>query len=88
MSNTFYKVGEKYFIRTISNYFTGKLIDVNEKELLLSDAAWIPETARFSTSLKEGIFNEIEPYFENVIINKDAIVDASIWSHDLPRTQK
>lgn len=86
--NSPYVLGEKYFIRTISNYFTGKLVSIHERSLVLSDAAWIPDTGRFSDSLKTGQFNEVEPYPGEVIVNMDAIVDASVFNHELPRQQK
>jgi len=85
-----YKVGEKVFIRTITMYYTGRVVKVTDGELVLKKAAWIPDTKRFMNTLEEGDFNEVEPYPDEflVIINKGAIVDCCNWPHDLPRIQK
>lgn len=85
-----YEVGANYFIRTVTNFYTGKLVAVTDKELVLKDAAWIADTGRFADALEKGTLNEVEPYPDGtrVIVNRDAICDASIWKHALPRTQK
>ena len=56
-----YEIGKKYLIRTVTHYYTGKLQKVYNQELVLSDAAWIPDTDRFYNCLKDGILKEIEP---------------------------
>ena len=85
-----YKVGENYFIRTVTHHYTGKLIRVTAKELVLMDAAWIADDGRFMNALRDGTLNEIEPFPDNqeVIIGRGAILDATIWKHKLPREQK
>lgn len=84
-----YKIGENYFIRTVTHFNTGKLIRVTAKELVLKDAAWIADTGRFMQAIKDGTLNEVEPYpdGEEVVIGRGAIVDAVIWRHKLPREQ-
>lgn len=84
------QVGNKVFIRAVTNYVTGKVIEVCKDEIVLVDAAWIADTGRFSNALKSGasLFNEIEPYPLPVTIGRGAIVDATHWPHDLPREQK
>jgi hypothetical protein len=79
-----FKIGEKYFIRTVTNYFTGKLEEIYEKELVLSTAAWIADTGRYSEFLKNGTPSEVEPILGNVIVSRGSIIDAVIWTHDLP----
>lgn len=78
------------FIRTVTHYYTGKIVDVNKKEVALIDAAWVADTGRFSAALEKGEFDEVEPYPPEltVIINRDVIVDAIEWRHDLPRDRK
>jgi len=85
-----YVIGKKYLIRTVTMIYTGKLEKIFEHELVISTAAWIAETARWADSIKTGKFNEIEPYPENseVVIGRDAILDATIVEWELPRTQK
>jgi hypothetical protein len=85
---TFFVIGEKYLIRTVTMIYTGKLADQSATELKLIDAAWIPETTRWADCLLKGEFLEVEPYPNEVVLFKAAIVDCSVWRHDLPRTQK
>ena len=87
---TFFKVGEQYFIRTVTMYYTGNLIAQNENELLLSNCAWIADTGRFTEALKTGEFSEVElfPADAEVGICKGAILDFHVWKHELPNAQK
>ena len=83
-----YKVGKSYFIRGVTYHYVGRLVEITEKELVLEDAAWVADSGRFATALKSGELSEVEPYPNKVIINRTAIMDASLWPHDLPRSQK
>lgn len=85
---TAYEVGKSYLIRTVTFYYTGRLKRITPKELVLEDAAWIADTGRFYDCLKNGTFNEVEPYAEPVIVSRDGIIDATEWTHELPRKQK
>ena len=81
-------VGEQYLIRTVTMTQTGRLVYIDDKELLLEDAAWIADTGRFADAIKTGNFNEVEPFESGVIINRSAIVDATLFKNSLPRSQK
>lgn len=83
-------IGENYLIRTVTMIYTGKLTKVYNKELVLVDCAWIPETERWADSVREGTFKEVEPYpdGDEVIINREAILDITKVSWELPRRQK
>ena len=81
-------VGEKVFIRTVTMHYTGSVVEVNDLDVLLEDAAWIADSGRFATALKDGTLKEVEPFPENVSVFLGAIVDVSPWNHDLPREQK
>lgn len=71
-----YEVGENYLIRTVTNYYTGTLVAVHEHELVIENAAWIPDTGRFADALKTESFNEVEPYPDGaVIIGRGALID-------------
>ena len=72
---TFLEIGKVYLIRTVTMIYTGRLKAHSKNEMLLSEAAWIAETERWSKSCKEEIFKEVEPYFRDVIIYKGAILD-------------
>lgn len=81
-----FKLNKKYFIRTVTLYYTGELIDMDENFLVLQHVSWIGDTGRFNNALNSGEFSEVEPYPENakVIVNKASIVDACEWQHELP----
>ena len=83
-----FQEGKKYFIRCVTHHCVGELIEQDKKFLVLKNASWIADTGRFHNCLKDGIFDEIEPYVENVIVAKGAIVDATLWKHNLPKEQK
>lgn len=81
------RVGCKVFIRTVTNYYTGRIVLLTKDEVVLDDCAWIAWTKRFSESMSHGEFDEIEPYPDGVLVSvgRGAIVDACAWSHALPR---
>lgn len=77
-SNPFLEIGTVYFIRTVTHYFTGRLIWVGEKELAIEDACWIADTGRFNEFLKDkNKVNESEPFPEGstVVIGRGALID-------------
>ena len=83
-----YKIGEAYFIRTVTHHFTGKLAAVYPTELVLEDCAWIADDGRFADALKNKEFSEVEPYPDGqVVIGRGSIIDASIVGV-CPRKQK
>ena len=87
-SNDFWQIGKAYLIRTVTMHLIGKLKAINNKELLLDDAVWVADSGRFHNALKDGELNEIEPFIDQVILNRDCIVDATIWNHTIPDNQK
>lgn len=82
-----FKIGQAYLFRLVTLYYTGRVVKVTPKEIILEDAAWIADTGRFSDALKTGKLNEIEP-IGTVIIGRGAVIDASLWTHKLPMEQK
>ena len=84
-----YDVGKNYLVRTVTMILTGRLVEVGPQELVLEDAAWIADTERWWDSLSTGKLREVEPYPEGrVIVGRGGIIDACVWAHALPRTQK
>ena len=82
-------VGKNVFIRTVTHYYTGRLVSQGDKFLVLESAAWIADTGRFSDALRTGELNEVEPFPPGpVYISMGAIVDISIWSGVLPLVKK
>ena len=85
-----WKIGSNYFIRTVTHHYTGKLVAVFEKELVLLNAAWIADNGRFMQAVATGSFEEIEPFpwDTEVIIGRGSVIDAVVISFSLPRSQK
>jgi len=83
-------IGENYLIRTVTMIYTGKLTKVYDKELVVVDCAWIPETKRWADTVSKGVFEEVEPYPDGseVIINREAVLDITKVNWKLPREQK
>ena len=79
-----YRIGCSYLVRTVTNYFSGNLVAVYEHELVLTKAAWIADTGRFSEALKTGVMSEVEPIPGQVIIGRGAIVDVCEWPEGKP----
>ena len=87
-SNPFMEIGNCYFIRTVTHYFTGRLIWVGDKELCIEDACWIADTGRFNEFAANKVVNESEPFPKGarVIIGRGSIID--IVEHELILTVK
>ena len=85
-----WEVGQAYFIRTVTHHYTGRLVKVTAKELVIDEAAWIADDGRFADAFKNGEFSEVEPYPEGakVIFGRGAILDAVKWTAQLPKAQK
>lgn len=84
-----YKIGANYLIRTVTMIYTGKLEEVYPGEFVITQAAWIAETARWKDCVEKGEFKEVEPYPADarVIVGRGANVDAVDVKWDLPREQ-
>lgn len=73
-----WEIGDNYLIRTVTMTISGKLMWVGDKELVLSGAAWIADTGRFSEALEDqDKFNEVEPFKNDVIVGRGSIIDAT-----------
>jgi|TARA_R100000093_G_C1884402_1_gene55097 hypothetical protein len=92
ISNKFnpFEIGKAYLIRTVTHIEIGIVKEVGDTELVLSDCSWIADTGRYHDAIKEGVdvLDEVEPYIDDVIVGRGSIIDATVWRHDLPRSQK
>lgn len=80
-------IGKNVFVRTVTNYYTGRLASC-EGWLHLEEAAWIADTGRFADALATGTFSEIEPFPADCWIGAGSVIDISEWCHELPRRQQ
>lgn len=81
-------LGAAVAIRTVTHYYTGKAERLVGGFLILSSAAWIADTGRWSAFLAQGTVNEVEPAPDQLAVALGAIVDVAPWGFDLPRTVK
>jgi hypothetical protein len=86
-SNPF-KTGENYLIRTVTMILVGRLDEVHDAELVLSSASWVADTGRFYDALKTGKLDEVEPFLNDVVVGRGALIDATVWTNELPKEQK
>lgn len=87
-----FKIGEQYFIRTVTYHAVGVCIDITDGFVVLSNAMWVADSGRLSNALNEGIEkqsqSELEPYPGNLNININSIVDFTIYSPKIILLQK
>ncbi len=73
-----FEVGKNYLIRTVTFIQTGKVKRVTRDFIVLEQADWIADTGRFSVALEDqDKFNEVEPFKNDAIVGRGAIVDAT-----------
>lgn len=83
-----YEIGKIYLIRTVTMIDTGRVVRVTSQEIVLTDAAWIADTGRFSDAVKKAEFSECEPFPDGeVIIGRGSVIDA-VKIEKAPRSQK
>ena len=81
-------VGKKYLIRTVTMHYVGRIASITDCDIVLEEASWVADTGRFHDCLETGNISELEPFIKPVIVSRSVIVDATEWSHVLPRKQK
>ena len=86
-TDTFLEEGKSYLFRTVTMIYTGKIVSMKKDEILLTTAAWIADTGRFSDNLSSCEFNEVEPYPNDVVIFRGALLDVTEIK-TLPTKQK
>jgi len=72
-------VGEAVLIRTVTHYFTGRIVAITDADIKLGDAAWIADSGRWANALKNDFDDksEVEPYPDWCIVSRGAIIDVS-----------
>ena len=80
-------LGKCVVIRTVTYHYTGKVKAVAGGFVRLSDAAWIADSGRWHNALKDGTWNEVEPYVNDALVAVPAIVDVTEIA-SCPKAQK
>lgn len=84
-----FEIGKSYLLRTITMVDVGRVTKICGKFIIMEDASWIADTGRFFECLrKSDVFIEVEPFAHPIMVNTDAIVDATLWPYQLPENPK
>ncbi len=83
-----FKVGDKVFIRTVTLYYLGEIVAMDDKWISLGTASWVADTGRFHQFLTEGKCNEYEGFPNGVTVPTGSLIDVSPWPHSLFSGQK
>lgn len=76
------EIGKNYFVRTVSDHWIGRLVEVGPFTMTLEDAAWIADCGRLSEFMRDGRTSnmEIEPVGTVMVQNGPAVLP---WPHKL-----
>ena len=77
LSNEFMEIGKVYAFRTVTMIYTGRIKDISANEVLIDEAAWIPDSGRWAAFVDKGEHNEAEPYTRPVILSRGAFLDVT-----------
>ena len=84
-----WKIGENYLLLVAGTFYTGKLVAIDQHEIVLEDAAWVADTGRFAEALSSGSIAEVEPCPKGeALLGRGALIAAFPWTHELPRKVK
>ena len=83
-----FQVGRNVFIRTVTHYFTGRVIDTKEGFVILDSPASIPSTGRLYDAIRDCKFDEVEPLPGPHMVNISSITDFCYLAGILPTEQK
>jgi hypothetical protein len=79
-----FKVGDKWFFRTVTLYHVGRIMSVDGDLVMLESASWVADTGRLGEALKTGKFKEFENFPGICVVNLGGLIDAAPWPHPLP----
>lgn len=78
-----FKKGDKLFLRTVTYHLVGEVAQVKGDWIRLTEASWVADSGRFHVALRDGTLSEVE-FVGDAYVNTATVVDAFLWSHDLP----
>lgn len=80
-------VGKSFFFRTVTYHLVGRVENTMGMFLRLADASWVADSGRFTSAIKDGTLNEVEPVGV-AYVNLNTVTDFFPWKHELPTKQK
>ena len=90
LSETPFKVWQKYFCRTVTYHCVWEVEAITWWFIIWKKDTytWVADSWRFQQAINEWKLDEIEPVDWQAFTSISSIVDVFEWSHSLPRTQK
>ena len=80
-------IGKKYFFRTVTFHWVGKVEKKIGDFFELSGASWVADSGKFMQAITEGTLHEVEPVGK-AFVNIKTVTDFIPWKHALPTEQK
>ena len=77
--NEKFEIGKFYMIHTVTSFYKGRLLEVDDKEFVLNDCSWVADTGRFNEFvLDDSKVSEEEPFPKEtkVIVARGALIVA------------
>jgi hypothetical protein len=82
------EIGKSYLFRTVTHIEVGRVKSIHGPFVTLESASWIADTGRYHNCLRDGTFDEVEPYPDTTTINSLSLINHAPWDHALPTDQK
>jgi hypothetical protein len=86
------KIGQAVFVQTVTLYFLGRVVKMDDRFLYIDQCSWIADTGRFHKAMKEGTaaLQEIEPLPPERVerLAWGAFIGVSDWPFALPTDAK
>ncbi len=86
----FWNIGQSYLVRTHTYFMVGELLEFSDNEMVFKVACFVADTGRFHNALINGFDSQaqLEPFPDDALLNRNSIVDATTWRHNLPCVQQ
>ena len=85
------KIGAKLEIRTVTLFYTGEVVHIDDQWITITSVGWIADEGRFTDTMKTGEFQEVEvlPDGELMTIGIGSVISINrVPNNTLPRSQK
>ena len=75
---SFFAPGKFIFVRCVTFYYSGEVVENDGEFIRLKNACWIAETGPFNKALTDETFSDLESYPSDVIVSVSSIVDGCV----------
>lgn len=85
------RLGESYFVQTVTHYYVGKLAALTPLFMILEEASWVADAGRLACTLQQGLEAQKDTEIEPVglqYVSIMSIVGVTVYAHPVPVEQK